>query len=178
MAYLVTSLVLLRKEIDNRWPNRDRRTDGWLAWPSQRISYGHNPDGKGAVHAIDVDKDGISPSWIINNIRSGGGILWYIIWNRTIWSNTRGFRPIAYTGRNPHTDHMHIEVYRTATAENYRGTWNIWPGATSAVGQAPPSETQWGAADPRAGMTVTGGLLGEAGWSTDTYAKRIRALRT
>lgn len=58
MARLVAAGVQLRKQIDRRWPRRDRRTDGWYgnADHARRIS-DHNPDGRGFVHAIDIDAD-------------------------------------------------------------------------------------------------------------------------
>jgi hypothetical protein len=112
--------------LDAHWPHRDRRTDGWIT--IGRVSYGHNPDGKGAVHAIDVDKDGIDQMWIINNIYKGGGVLWYIIWNRGIWTRENGWRRQYYDGSNPHTDHLHIEVLRDNKAENYGGNWGIASG--------------------------------------------------
>lgn len=133
-SYLAPSLNNLFNEIDARWPNRDRRTDGW--YTNSRKSYGHNREERGLVHAIDVDDDGIDENFIIDHIYRGRSVLWYVIWNRTIWSNTYGFRPRRYTGPNPHTDHMHIEIYHTTTAERYSGHWGIAPGR-SGMGRAP-----------------------------------------
>lgn len=177
MAYLVQSLVNLRAEIDRGWPNRDRRTDGWYADPKVRISYGHNPDGKGAVHAIDVDKDGINPDWIIDHIFRGSGALWYIIWNRGIWDTQRGWRREAYNGSNPHTDHMHIEVFRSAVGENYAGGWNVALTGTQSMGPAPPSGAEWGDADPILPMALTSANLSEAGTHGVHYAIGIADLR-
>ena len=58
MARLVAAGVELRKQIDRRWPRRDRRTDGWYgnADHARRVS-DHNPDKRGWVHAIDIDAD-------------------------------------------------------------------------------------------------------------------------
>lgn len=58
MARLVAAGVQLRKQIDQRWPRRDRRSDGWIgdaAHQSRRSD--HNPDARGWVHAIDIDAD-------------------------------------------------------------------------------------------------------------------------
>lgn len=133
MATLAPSLRRLFNELDAAWPNRDRRTDGWYRAPSAGISVGHNPGARGLVHAIDVDKDGINPDWIIANIYKHTSVLWYIIWNRGIWSNTWGFTRRAYTLSNPHTDHMHIEIRQTTTAENYAGGWHISSGSGGAI---------------------------------------------
>lgn len=125
MAALAPSLNRLFKELDMRWPRRDHRTDGWYASPSVRYSKGHNPGHNGYSHAIDVDKDGIDPMWIISHITKNDKVLWYIIWNRTLYSNTYNWVPRRYTGTNPHTDHMHIEIYQTSYAETWTGGWNI-----------------------------------------------------
>lgn len=58
MARLVAAGVQLRKQVDKRWPRRDRRSDGWIgdsAHAARRSD--HNPDGRGYVHALDVDAD-------------------------------------------------------------------------------------------------------------------------
>ena len=65
MAYLAPSLVQLRNEINRRWPNRDKTSDGWIGDPAhQATKSDHNPDSKGCVHALDIDKDGIDP-WLV-----------------------------------------------------------------------------------------------------------------
>lgn len=58
MARLCRAGVTLRQQIDDRWPARDRRTDGWIAdrRHSQRRSF-HNPDKHGVVYALDIDEN-------------------------------------------------------------------------------------------------------------------------
>jgi hypothetical protein len=138
VATLARSLVLLRQEIDARWPHRDRRTDGWYRAPGTGVVQpsDHWPDSRGIVHAIDVDKDGIRPDWVIANMYHGASVLHYVIWNRRIWTNTGGWHSTVYTGSNPHTDHMHFSIYHTTTAEGYSRGWGIAPG-TSGFGGAP-----------------------------------------
>ena len=122
---LAPSLKRVFVELDMRWPHRDRRTDGWYASPSTRKSKGHNPGHNGYSHAIDVDKDGIDPMWIIRHITKADNVLWYIIWNRHLYSNTYNWVEKPYHGENPHTDHMHIEIYQTDFAEKWPGGWGI-----------------------------------------------------
>lgn len=136
---LAPSLIRLFDEIDFRWPNRDHRTDGWYANPKDRISKGHNPGHNGYSHAIDVDDDGIDEMWIINNIRKDDKVLWYIIWYKTLYSNTYNWKPRPYTGSNPHTDHMHIEIYQTDYAEQWTGRWGIKPAGTGTTADTEPS---------------------------------------
>lgn len=48
----------------------------------------------------------ISQYLVDHHLRLG---IWYVIWNRRIWSITRpGKGWIPYTGDNPHTDHVHV----------------------------------------------------------------------
>jgi flagellar protein FlgJ len=42
-----------------------------------------------------------------------------VIWNRRIWSRTKGQH--AYHGQNPHTDHIHVEFTRPGSQST------IWP---------------------------------------------------
>ena len=54
----VAGIVTLREQTNKRWPNRDKRTDGNLGDQNhQDRPSDHNPDSKGAVHALDLDKD-------------------------------------------------------------------------------------------------------------------------
>ena len=58
--WLSKSAVQLREQIDDCFPDRDRRSDGWIA-DARHMSAGtksdHIPAKNGAVRAIDVDKD-------------------------------------------------------------------------------------------------------------------------
>lgn len=156
MATLAPSLRRLFHEFDVHWPHRNHGIDGWYRDPKVGHSVGHNPGARGIVHAIDVDRRGIDPDWVIRNIYHNTNVLWYIIWNRGIWSNTWGFTRHPYTLSNPHTDHMHIEIRQTVAAEQYSGPWGVTGGDQSGIGVAPgfdPSggvvATGIGAADPR-----------------------------
>lgn len=126
MAALTPALKGLFASIDFLWPNRDRRTDGWYRAPSAGRSVGHNPGHKGYSHAIDVDKDGINPTWIIDHITRGNGVMFYIIWDVRVWSVETGWNGHPYhipPGGSDHKDHMHIETYQTDKAETFGGPW-------------------------------------------------------
>lgn len=141
-TYLSPSLDRLFDEINNRWPNRDRRTDGWYRPPSVGKSVGHNRGARGLVHAIDVDSDGIDENFIMSHIYKGGGVLRYWIWNRKIYHVRDGWQPRSYTGPSPHTDHIHIEINQTSTAEQYKGHWGIASGKGG--GNVPKDEGNFG----------------------------------
>lgn len=121
--YLAPSLVELRGEINARWPNRDKASDGWIgdADHSSRIS-DHNPDEKGCVHALDVDVDGIGVQQLLR-ATIGDNRVWYVIFNHRIYSRTYGWTPRVYTGSNPHTMHVHISIRYNHAAENATRTW-------------------------------------------------------
>ena len=55
---LVAGGEALRDQVNSRWPNRDKRSDGTRGDSAHaaRVS-DHNPDSKGVVHALDIDED-------------------------------------------------------------------------------------------------------------------------
>lgn len=139
-ARLAPSLVRLRDEINRRWPGRDTASDGWLgdaahqsgvtdldhdgdvdAWDAALKSQ-HNPDGAGVVHALDVDKDGIDADQLVRWL-VGHPAVWYVIWNRRIWSRTHQWAPRAYTGVDPHTGHVHVSITLSTAAESSTARW-------------------------------------------------------
>lgn len=124
MSYtLAPSLVALRNEVNARWPNRDRRSDGWIgdASHSSRVS-DHNPDEDGVVHAIDVDVDGINVRELLEAV-VGDDRAWYVIHDSVIRSRTYGWEPRKYTGPNPHTAHVHVSIRYTRAAETDTRSW-------------------------------------------------------
>ncbi len=64
MAYLVPSLARLRTEFNQLNPGRDKASDGWIGDAEHQANptSDHNPDERGAVHAIDVDNTGPWPA--------------------------------------------------------------------------------------------------------------------
>lgn len=131
MATLIPCLVVLRNEFNLLNPKRDRTSDGWIGDKAHAASVSdHNPDKRGLVHAIDVDKDGLEVNKVVAHLvsRCKAGAekrLKYIIWNRTIWSASWGWTARKYTGSNPHTHHFHISAVATPTLENDKKTWGI-----------------------------------------------------
>lgn len=113
-------LLSLRDEVNKRFPHRDKASDGIIGDPSHqaRVSE-HNPcwtcDGKfhGIVRAIDIDSgpDGDPNHDLVRELLNaviGDPRVWYVISNRIIYSRTYGWRARAYTGTDPHTNHVHI----------------------------------------------------------------------
>jgi hypothetical protein len=111
----------LREQFDDTFPDRDRRSDGWIG--DQRHSArpsDHNPDPKAGmvVRAIDIDRDvhksgkpDLMPD-IADQLRlaakRGEKRISYIIFAGRIASPRMGWRWRKYSGSNPHNAHCHI----------------------------------------------------------------------
>jgi hypothetical protein len=116
-AKLCKAGVQLREQIDDDYPERDRKSDGWIADTrhSTRKS-DHNPDPKsGIVRAIDVDADLAAHKEevfdLVEKIRKcakrGDKRIAYIIHNKRICSPTLNWKWRKYRGPNPHISHFH-----------------------------------------------------------------------
>lgn len=117
MAVLAPSLVRIRTAINTRWPNRDRRSDGWIGDSAHAATKSdHNPDAKGMVHALDVDVDGVDPAALVAAMCAHLATR-YVIYNRRIRHRSTGFAAREYTGSNPHTSHIHLSIEHTKAAE-------------------------------------------------------------
>lgn len=129
MAKLVAGGVTLRNQIDARWPNRDKRSDGWIGDAAhQGRTSDHNPDSKGLVHAIDIDEDlngsNNDNRWLADQIianarlgRAGSDRLKYVVYEDKIASGTYPTTFWTWRGDNyGHTIHMHISF--TTKGEN------------------------------------------------------------
>lgn len=123
--YLAASLDRLRDEINSKWPDRDKASDGWIGDTahSHRVS-DHNPNSRGSVNALDVDKDGIDAMALVRLAIDDSRVN-YVIYNRVIYSRVRGFTPRRYTGPNLHTSHVHISIRQAKSAETNTRAWGI-----------------------------------------------------
>jgi len=125
MATLAKTQRILRDDYLNvKWPHRDRTLDGWIGDSAHEASGApeqggsdHNPNKRGIVDAIDVDRDGIHVPTVIASMMVHPSTN-YIIFNRRIFSRRDNFRPRAYTGSNGHAGHIHRSILQSATAEN------------------------------------------------------------
>lgn len=122
MAYLAASLKKLRSEVDGRWPNRDKASDGWIG--DANHTYGdHLPDPQtGVVRALDIDASDIDAMTVVRGVIAHPSTE-YVIHNRLIWLRSSAFRARTYTGVNPHTTHVHVSIRHTDTAEESQRRW-------------------------------------------------------
>jgi len=123
--HLAPSLVDLRNEINSLWPNRDKKSDGWIGDPSHKARVSdHNPDyaDEGVVRAIDVDVDGIDLAKLISVIKKDSRTNYYISNGKIYGADKFLARP--YKGSNPHKLHIHISIKHTASASK-GGSWGL-----------------------------------------------------
>lgn len=128
---LAPSLVDLIDEVDARWPNRKRTSDGSIGDNAHaaRTSQ-HNPDRDddpmpaGYVSALDITKDSAAQMEEIRKKLIADPRTWYVIHRGRMWSRTRGFREEPYYGTNAHTEHLHVSLVQTAAGAR-SGSWGI-----------------------------------------------------
>jgi hypothetical protein len=119
----------LREQIDDSFPDRDRRSDGWIgdAAHANRKS-DHNPDSiNGIVRAIDVDKDldsrASTGAYLADQIRlcaKKDKRISYVIFAGKISSAKSLWFWKSYSGINRHDKHIHISFSQKGD-EN--GSW-------------------------------------------------------
>jgi hypothetical protein len=113
----------LREQINSTYPERDKRSDGWVA-DARHLAGGvsdHIADKTtGVVRAIDVDRDlhGVPKPdempYLADQLRElakskrDGGRISYIIFNGFIASPKKSWAFRKYLGPNQHTTHMHV----------------------------------------------------------------------
>jgi hypothetical protein len=127
--YLSKAGVQLREQIDDCFPDRDRKSDGWIgdARHAARNKSDHNPDDKGIVRAIDVDKDlNKNPNVafdLFDQLRNYAELdrkkrILYLIFNGKICSAKSRWKFVAYKGLNPHQHHIHISFSPSGDSDN------------------------------------------------------------
>ena len=123
--HLAPSLAQLRREINARWPGRDKSTDGTIgdAAHSSRAS-DHNPNARRSVNAIDIDEDGID-AWGLVDLAITDPRVNYVIYERKIWQRKHGFKPRPYSGINAHTKHVHVSIIQSVAAEQNTAPWGV-----------------------------------------------------
>ncbi len=130
------ALVALREEVDARWPQRSRASDGVIGDTRHgQSTNSHNPVGSangpqvgtvGTVHAIDITAAGIDVPALLGAV-IGDPRVWYVIHGGQIWSRTNGWAPRAQSG-DPHMTHVHVNLREDSqsaavAAENDTSAW-------------------------------------------------------
>ena len=130
---LAKALVRLRGQVDAKWPNRSKNSDGSVGDLSHSArASDHNPDQNGVVKAIDVTHDpkgGFDAHAFAELLlKNRDTRIKYIISNRRISSGNDGPRPWGwrrYPGSNPHDHHTHISVQPDKAHYDDARDWEI-----------------------------------------------------
>lgn len=140
--YLAPALDRLRDEVNAKWPNRSKASDGTIgdAAHSSRTS-DHNPNARGSVNAIDITASGIDTDTLIAAAKKHPSVR-YIIFNRRIMNRDIGnFRSRPYSGSNPHTQHVHISLYQRRSAEESTRSWGLAEASSAKPAPAKPKKS-------------------------------------
>jgi len=117
--WLSKAAAQLRNQIDDSYPDRQRKSDGWNADANhkRRGKSDHIPDPKAnfVVRAIDVDArlsdDKRTSAYLADQIRQYAksyGRISYVIHLGMIASPIMNYKWRRYRGYNPHNHHIHI----------------------------------------------------------------------
>lgn len=129
MARAAYSLSTLLKQINAKFPYRDKASDGGIGDEAHaaRVS-DHNPDSLGVYHAYDFDHDPDSNGLDCYTLKreliaSRDPRIKYIIFMRRIWyASTRTEE--YYSGVNAHEKHLHLSVVGGVPGDDPR-QWSL-----------------------------------------------------
>jgi len=141
---LAESLITLRDQVNERWPTRDKTSDGSIGDQSHAARKSdHNPNSHGVVTAIDIDRElggqpdgsnaGDTVGVLVSALRaSKDPRIKYIIWQGQITMPGDLSRLKPYHGPNGHFHHAHISVSSDPKLYDNAADWNL-NGATSVL---------------------------------------------
>lgn len=144
---VVPCLDELRDQLNARFPNRDKSSDGTIGDTAhQGSSSSHNPDRTGnpeyrdgdsrdEVRARDVDADLRDSETTMENVvqlwvtlARAGRMPWlrYLIFAGRIWHKNDNFKTRVYNGSDKHLNHAHVNTDFTDYADTVTGTdWGL-----------------------------------------------------
>lgn len=132
---LAKSLDVLRKQINETYPKRNKSSDGTIGDAKHAASQSeHNPDRNGVVRALDITHDpahGVHARQIADAlVASRDPRILYIISNSQIVRSypRSGSKPWSwspYFGANPHTKHFHISVSEDRLLYDKIALWSL-----------------------------------------------------
>lgn len=141
--YPAPALDRLRAEVNAKWPNRSKASDGLLgnAAHSARTS-DHNPNAHGSVNAMDVTASGIDTDVLIAAAKKHPSVRYIIHKSRIMNRDIGNFRPRYYggKGKNPHNTHVHISLYQRRSAEDDTRSWGLGKPSSSTPAKPKPSK--------------------------------------
>lgn len=135
MARIAKSLATLRDQVNARWPNRSKVSDGWQGDAAHAARKSdHNPNEDGVVQALDLTHDpakGFDSYKLAESLRlNRDPRIKYVISNGRIFSSKVSpwqWRP--YRGANAHSKHVHVSVDDDPAKHDDPRTWALNVGA-------------------------------------------------
>lgn len=152
MARIAKSLDVLRSQINAKYPNRSKVSDGWIgdtahaARPSD-----HNPGADGVVEALDITHDPANgpDTWKLAEIlrQNKDRRIDYVISNGRVFVGLHGkwngvnvgpWNWVKYTGTNSHAQHIHVSVDPSPSIYDSQESWALTPLSATAPAPEPP----------------------------------------
>jgi len=122
---LAPSLVILRQEINQRWPHRDKASDGTIGDTAHQLERSdHNPNTRGRVDAIDIDNTSIDVWAVFARIKKHPSAR-YFIYQGHLYHRLRGWKAESYSGPSPHREHFHLSIDQAKAAEDDTRPWGL-----------------------------------------------------
>ena len=124
MSQAAPCCIKALQDATQRWPNRNRASDGIMGDPAHRARKSDHNTGD----AFDLTHDpanGVDCGKLSRDVTADARAK-YVIWNREIWSRSKaaqGWR--AYNGANPHTKHMHVSIIAAQRTSMLPWPWTI-----------------------------------------------------
>jgi peptidoglycan hydrolase-like protein with peptidoglycan-binding domain len=135
MARIAKALDTLRSQVNVKYPNRDKSSDGWIGNAAHAATISdHNPNSAGVVQALDITHD---PAHGFNSYTFADHLMVvkdnrikYVISNHRIFlgHGSKAWTWQPYHGINPHDHHVHVSVGDSASLYDDPQPWDIGVG--------------------------------------------------
>lgn len=128
--HLNRALTNMRNEVNDRFPNRDKTSDGTIGDAAHSsTSSDHNPDPDGSVDAWDMDvnlrsaDDAAMIEWLKSRFQRHTSSRYWIHNGRIASRDIDNWRRRPYDGPNPHDKHVHWNTRESH--EDSTAPWGI-----------------------------------------------------
>lgn len=133
MARRAKATAKLLEQVNVSAPARNRSSDGWIGDTAHQASKSdHNPNNSGVVQAQDITHDprgGFDSYKFAELLRTKQDRrIKYVISNRKIFAGNDGpsaWKWRAYSGSNPHDQHVHVSVEDSSSLYDDDSAWDI-----------------------------------------------------
>lgn len=131
------ALAELLRQVNTLAPRRSKASDGWIASEqhhAQNPTSDHEVNEDGVVTAQDITHDPVGGCNAVAIVRSlvdsRDPRIKYVIYNRQMWRSYAkpglpAWRPAPYTGKNPHTHHVHVSVVSDPALYDDPRSWSV-----------------------------------------------------